>query len=407
MSKEWKVKASVVSQRISNPIRAIVDNMKVKPNPELPMVSLSIGDPTIFGNFKYPESLKESMIKHMEEAKSNGYPPSFGYDAAREAIANNYTLPEAPLTKDDVIICSGCSGAIDIAIGAIGNEGQNLLIPRPGFSLYRTLCDAKGIHTKYYDLIPEKSWEINLEQLESLIDENTFAILINNPSNPCGSNYSNQHLQNILKVAEKHRIPIISDEIYADMVFNGETFTPLASLSTNVPILTTGGLAKRWMIPGWRLGWILVHDRHEIFGKEVRDGLVKMTQLILGANSLVQSCLADLFQNTPDEYYQQNLKQLEENARYTCEQISKIEGLFVVVPKGAMYVMVGIHIDKFKDIKDDADFCEKLVAEKSVFCLPGQCFQIPNFFRIVFTPPMDRLQAAYDRLADFCEKHRK
>jgi len=187
-------------------------------------------------------------------------------------------------------------------------------------------------------------------------------------------------------------VPIISDEIYADMVWGGEKFIPLAKvffflflsssvnphfpsplqLSTNVPILTTGGLAKRWMVPGWRLGWILVHDRNGVFAKGVRDGLMKLTQLILGSNSLVQSCLPAIFEHTPKEYYEGVLRDLEKHAMFTCEKINQIPGLKAVVPRGAMYVMVGIEIEKFRDIKSDTDFCEMLVGEKSVFCLPGK-----------------------------------
>ncbi len=146
--------------------------------------------------------------------------------------------------------------------------------------------------------------------MEKLIDSKTAAIIINNPSNPCGSVYSEQHLKDILKLAEKHKVLIIADEIYADMVFGGEKFHPMARLTTTVPILSTGGLAKRWMIPGWRVGWVFVHDRNNVL-KEVREGLIKLSQLVLGSNSLIQSCLPNLLKETSASYYEQNLKQLE------------------------------------------------------------------------------------------------
>jgi tyrosine aminotransferase len=94
-----------------------------------------------------------------------------------------------------------------------GNEGQNILLPAPGFSLYETLASSKGIECKFYDLVPEKSWEVNIAHLDSLVDAKTSCILINNPSNPCGSVYSKEHLLQILAVAEKHNLPIISDEV--------------------------------------------------------------------------------------------------------------------------------------------------------------------------------------------------
>ena len=101
--------------------------------------------------------------------------------------------------------------------------------------------------------------------MEQLIDHKTKAIVINNPSNPCGSVFDKQHLQDIISIAEKHCVPIISDEIYADMAFEPYKYIPLTSLSVNVPVLCCGGLAKKYLVPGWRIGWVIIHDRNEIF----------------------------------------------------------------------------------------------------------------------------------------------
>lgn len=103
--------------------------------------------------------------------------------------------------------------------------------------------------------------------MESKIDKTTKAILINNPSNPCGSVYSKEHLESILRIAEKYHLPIISDEIYADMVFEGHKFYPIGSLSSKVPVLSIGGLAKVYLAPGWRLGWIALYDKLGVLNK--------------------------------------------------------------------------------------------------------------------------------------------
>jgi tyrosine aminotransferase len=174
-----------------------------------------------------------------------------------------------------------------MALRGLLNPGDNnILIPKPGFPMYQVACDAHKIQTKYYDLLPENNWEADIAQMESLIDENTKAILINNPSNPCGSVYSKQHLTDILALAEIYKLPIISDEIYGDMVFGDNVFYPLASISKTVPIISLGGLAKKFIIPGWRVGWVIVHDRNDIL-KEIREAYFKLSQMILGANSLV------------------------------------------------------------------------------------------------------------------------
>lgn len=270
----WSVKPSDMSNKTFNPIRTIVEGMKVKPNPNKTMISLSIGDPTVFGNLPTDPEVTQAMKEALDSGKYNGYAPSIGYLSSREEVASYYNCPEAPLEAKDVILTSGCSQAIELCIAVLANPGQNILVPRPGFSLYKTLAESMGIEVKLYNLLPEKSWKIDLKQLESLIDEKTACVIVNNPSNPCGSVFSKSHLQKILAVAARQYVPILADEIYGDMVFSDSKFEPLATLSTNVPILSCGGLAKRWLVPGWRLGWILIHDRRDIFGNEIRDGPV-------------------------------------------------------------------------------------------------------------------------------------
>ncbi|KAF9918028.1 hypothetical protein BX616_010553 [Lobosporangium transversale] len=401
----WKVSASIVAKRTSNPIRAIVDHIKVKPNVAKSMISLALGDPTLFGNFKIHESCTEAVSKQLHSYKSNGYPPSTGYPHARQAVADKFTRPDAPLTAQDVILASGCSGAIDMCIGVLCNEGDNILLPRPGFSLYQTLADSKGIEVRYYDLLPESNWEMDLKHLESLIDERTATVVMNNPSNPCGSVFKKQHLLDFLAVCERNHLPVIADEIYCDLVFSGNEFFPLASLTTTVPVLAVGGLAKKYLVPGWRLGWLFIHDRNDIFGAEIRDGLNSLSQLILGPNSLVQSALQDILHNTDPAFYNDTRVQLEANAKMSTDILSKVPGLKVIIPQGAMYVMIGINVAEFKDIENDIVFTEKLLGEESVMCLPGSVFQCPNFIRIVFTSPSEVLQEAYNRMAEFCARH--
>lgn len=112
-----------------------------------------------------------------------------------------------------MILTSGCSSALEYCILALADKGQNILVPRPGFCLYQTLSEGLGIEVRFYELLPEKQWQVDLKQLESLIDENTAALLINNPSNPCGSVFTKEHLEDLLAICEKFFLPIIADEV--------------------------------------------------------------------------------------------------------------------------------------------------------------------------------------------------
>jgi tyrosine aminotransferase len=148
----------------------------------------------------------------------------------------------------DVILSSGCSHALDLCMTVLAFPGSNILVPRPGFPLYRTLSAIIGIEIRYYNLLPNKNWEIDLNDLDSQLDSNTVAIIYNNPSNPCGSVFNKEHIIDFLAVAEKNFVPIIADEIYEDLVFPGHHFYPIASLTTEVPVLACGGTTKKSVI---------------------------------------------------------------------------------------------------------------------------------------------------------------
>lgn len=177
----------------------------------------------------------------IDEGNFNGYGPAVGFLEARQAVAE-YSQHQGDISAKDVILCSGCSCALDMCIAVLGGPGKNILIPKPGFSIYGTLAEGFGIDCRSYSLIPEKNWEIDLEQLETLIDEHTAAIIITNPSNPCGSVYSKEHILEILRIAEKNFVPIIADEIYEHFVFPGQEYHSISSLSRHVPVLHCGGL---------------------------------------------------------------------------------------------------------------------------------------------------------------------
>ncbi|KAJ6652484.1 hypothetical protein lerEdw1_011454 [Lerista edwardsae] len=401
----WAVRASEMSKRTFNPIRAIVDSMKVEPNPQKPLISLSIGDPTVFGNLPTDDEVTRAMKEALDLGRYNGYAPSVGYHSCREVVAEYYSCPEAPLEAQDVILTSGCSQAIELALAVLANPGQNILVPRPGFSLYKTLAQSLGVEVRFYDLLPEKSWEADLKHMESLVDDKTACLVVNNPSNPCGSVFSKSHLQKILAVASRQCVPILADEIYAEMVFEDCKYESLAKLSTNVPILACGGLAKRWLVPGWRMGWILIHDRRDIFGKEVRDGLLRLSQRILGPCTVVQGALSRILRWTSPEFYHNTLSFLKSNADLCYAALSAVCGLQPVRPSGAMYLMVGIEMEQFPEFENDVEFTERLIAEQSVFCLPATCFEYPNFFRVVITVPEEMMAEACRRIRQFCEQH--
>lgn len=322
-------------------------------------------------------------------------------------MAKKFSSPTAPLTEDDVIITSGGAHALDMSICVLANQGDNILLPCPGFPHYATLAQHKGIECRYYNLQPDNHWEVDLQHLRSLIDSRTKALLINNPSNPCGSVFRKQHIIDILAVAEEFNIPVISDEIYASMIFDPSSscFHACADLNNSVPILTVSGLSKCYLVPGWRLGWILIHDRNNKF-EQVRKGLVNLSQLIVGPNAIIQGALERILVETPPEFHRKNNQHLADNAVFLADRISTIRGLSFCKPEGGMYMMIGIDKTLFPEFENDVAFCKCLLMEENLFVLPGTLFGAPNFFRIILPPPQEMLVETCDRLELFCTRHR-
>ncbi|CAB3230886.1 unnamed protein product [Arctia plantaginis] len=403
-SNTWEVRASTLARNTHNLIRDIVENLQVEPNPNKPLIALSVGDPTTFGNLNPPEQVIQAVRDSVEWLSSRSYGPAKGHLEARQAVAQ-YSAHQGPISPDDVILCSGCSHAIELAITVIADSGQNILVPRPGFMIYKTVTEGLGINVKYYRLLPEQQWKIDLEDLEHQIDEDTAAIVITNPSNPCGSVYDKEHLYEILDIAARNHVPIVADEIYEHFVFSNNEFFALSALSKDVPILTCSGLTKRFLVPGWRVGWVIIHDRHNIFGTEVRKGLSNLATKILGPNTLVQRALPTILSCTPQSFFDDVVFFIEKQAKLAYEELRCAPGLRPIMPQGAMYMMVEIKMSLFPTFKNELQFVERMVAEQSVFCLPGQCFEYPNYMRLVLTVPEDIMQEACKRIVTFCQHH--
>ena len=242
-----KFQASSKSHRTKNPIRKIVDNLKSPINHPKCFINLGLGDPTLHGNIERPEVLTQIVKDVLGNYKNDGYGPSVGLLPAREAIAKFSSSENCKVSPDDVIIASGCSGALELVISVLINPGENILVPRPGFPLYQVITDSLEGEVFKYDVLPENNWECDLIQMESLINNKTKAILICNPSNPCGSNFSKEHLLNISLLAKKYNLPIIADEIYAGVVFKG-TFTPINTVCDDVVVFSVGGIVVSYML---------------------------------------------------------------------------------------------------------------------------------------------------------------
>jgi len=375
----WVAPASRKSLRTHNPIRAIVDPImanSIKSGEERgdgkDQISLALGDPTAYGNLPPCPAIISAITKAIQSpSMAAGYVNACGTPEARAAIAKHHSNL-IQVSPEDVIVASGASGALELALTALLDEDSVLLVPRPGFPLYQVIAESHGATVAHYDLLPDNGWECDLDHMESIIlgeerkksspnvNKVVRGILVNNPSNPTGAVYSEEHLIQIVKLAEKYQIPIIADEIYGDMTFGCNVFHPMANVAArmgyHVPIITASGLGKQYLVPGWRLGWVVFQDSHHGAIQEVKKGAQRLAQVVLGASHLAQVAIAavlnpsDKSDHASTVLWKINLySTMEKQANLLCGLLNECHGLNVIFPEGGELQLLVLQQLSFDD----------------------------------------------------------
>lgn len=402
VSPSWKLPMSKMAQKTANPGRLLAETSKVQPNPGKKLITLQMGDPTLFGNYERPQQVVDAIKKAVEKDKFS-YRHTAGIVEARQAVADYVNKEGLKVTSDDVILTSGGSSSLEMCFITLADQGDNILIPRPCFN-YQTWLLGYGIEPRFFNLDPKQGWEVDLDDLESKIDQKTRGILINNVGNPCGNVYSKKHILDILAIADRHQLPIIADDIYEHFVFPGVEYVSIASLSKNVPILSCSGLTKRFIMPGVRLGWIVLHDENNSLA-EVRQGLARILGRNFGPNCTIQMALPEILSETPQEYFDDVVERVQHQALLAFNYVVDIPGLTPILPEGAFYMMIKIDLERFPKFANCLEFVEGLTEEQSILAFPGACFNFPGYLRFVLTLPEDMMIEACKRVQTFCSEH--
>ncbi|KAD6794528.1 hypothetical protein R6Q59_021496 [Mikania micrantha] len=389
-------------------IKGILGTLMTSVNEEKKVISLGMGDPTAYSCFTANTVVKDSVVQTLESQKFNGYSPTVGLLQTRKAVSEylSINLPYK-LSEDDVYITAGCTQAIEVAISILARPNANILVPKPGFPIYELCAAFRNVEIRRFDLLPDKGWEVDLEAVDALTDENTVAIVIINPGNPCGNVYSYQHLKKIAETAKKHKFLVIADEVYGHLAFRGNPFVPMGVFGSMVPVLTLGSLSKRWLVPGWRLGWLVTTDPNGFFkNAKTVDRLKKYFDICGGPATFIQAAVPRILEDTKEVFFERTLCILKQTSDICCKKIKAIPCLTCPQkPQGAMAVMVKLNVSLLKDISDDIDFCFKLAKEESVIVLPGLTVGLPNWVRITFAAEPSSLEEALDRINSFYQRH--
>ncbi len=361
------------------------------------LICLNIGDPVLYG-FKTPIHLKEATYQAMLRDHTN-YSAYEGVPEAIQAIKKQ-ALSQG-IQPYEIMVTTGASEAIDFALSALVNKGENVLVPSPGYPLYNALLSRLIGEAKPYLLDEDNGWQPDIAHMESQIDEKTKAIVLINPNNPTGAVYSEETLRQVIDLARRYNLLIMSDEIYDRLILNGKEHISIASLDREMPIITFNGLSKSYLAPGFRIGWSIMSGAPELID-DYCEAMKKLARARLCASHPKQFAIPAAL-NGASDHIENARRQLRIRRDITVERLNAIPRISCQEPEGAFYAFPHVDVDM-----SDQDFVKMLIRETGVVVVHGSGFgELPEspHFRIVFLPDEEMLHKAYDRLESFMKKY--
>lgn len=378
----------------------VVDEAARMEEQGLHVLKLNIGNPAPFG-FRAPDEVVTDIRSAI--ADSEGYSDSRGLVSARKAIMQYAQIKGIPnVDMKDIYTGNGASELIQLSLHALLNNGDEVLVPAPDYPLWTACVNLAGGKAVHYICDEESDWLPDLADMESKITDKTKAIVVINPNNPTGALYPKELLLQIVELARKHGLMIMSDEIYDRLVMDGEQHISIASLAPDLFCVTFNGLSKSHMICGFRVGWMIFSGNKEL-GRDYINGVNMLSNMRLCSNvpgqSIIQTALGGY--QSVNEYIVPGGR-IYEQREVIYEALNSIPGISAKKPKAAFYIFPKIDIKKF-NITDDNQFALDLLKQKRVLVVPGKGFNWPNpdHFRIVYLPRIPVLQEAINKLKDF------
>jgi len=356
---------------------------------------LNIGDP-IQAGFQTPAHLIEAVARAVRDGH-NGYVPSAGIAPAREAVAAEHTRRGMPLDADRVVLTSGTSEGIELALSALVDAGDEVLVPTPTYPLYTAVLAKIGARAAYYRTDPTAEWLPDVDDIRRRLSPSTRALVLIDPNNPTGAVYPEPLRRALIDLAESAGIPILADEVYSDVAFDGPTRL-LGSLAPDAAIISFSSLSKAYLAPGWRAGWLAVGRSERL--DDALAAIRKMADGRLCSPGPMQYAITAAL--TGDRSHQGAfVAALRARADVTTARLNAIDGITCVRPRAAFYVMPQVTLPPGRT---DADFILGLLRATGILCVYGAGFGMPpehGFFRLVFLAAPDVLNGVYDDMAEF------
>jgi alanine-synthesizing transaminase len=370
------------------------------------IIKLNIGNPAPFGLFT-----PDAVLSQVTEAigGSQGYSDARGIAPAREAVARYFgRLGVTGVTPDDVYLGNGVSELIVMALQALLNPGDEVLVPSPDYPLWTaavSLCGGRAVH---YRCVEEADWNPDVEHVASLVTERTRALVIINPNNPTGAVYSRETLEQLLDIARRHNLLVLADEIYDQILYDGAVHHAAASVAPDIPVLSLGGMSKTYRLAGFRAGWLAVCGPREPIA-EYLEGFELLANMRMCPNVPGQHAIPAALDGGID------IKpllapggRLRDQRDLAWELLSAIDGVDCYRPAGALYLFPRLDPEVHK-IVDDQRICIDLLEQQHVLLTHGTGFNLPSsdHLRLVFLAPAETLTEAIGRLGEFLGTYRQ
>ena len=371
------------------------------------IIKLNIGNPAPFGLFT-PDAVLSQVTASI--ADSQGYSDARGIAPAREAVARYFgaKLGVTGVTPDDVYLGNGVSELIVMALQALLNPGDEVLVPSPDYPLWTGAVNLGGGRAVHYRCAEDLDWNPDVTHVESLITPRTRALVIINPNNPTGAVYSRETLLGLLEVARRHGLLVLSDEIYDQILFDGAVHHSAASLAADLPVLTLGGMSKTYRLAGFRSGWLVVSGPREPL-VEYREGLELLANMRMCPNVPAQHAIPAALDGgidiTPLLLPGGRLRDQRDAA---WAQLTAIPGVDCYKPAGALYLFPRLDPEVHK-VVDDERMCIDLLEQQHLLLTHGTGFNLPStdHIRVVFLAPVEVLSDAITRLGEFLATYRQ
>ena len=368
------------------------------------IIKLNIGDPIAYPGLPTPPHMVEAYVAALKGGH-NGYSPSYGLPQLRQAIAEDERRKGWMATPDDIYVCHGVTEALQLIFAAVLEDGSKVLAPGPHYPPYMAYPQMFGAATVEYQLHQNDGWKPDFADIASKMDDDVRLLVLINPNNPCGTVCGPEDVDALLAIARQYpNCIVVADEIYDGLDFTGRHVS-VASRSTDVPVIALNGVSKVYYAPGWRIGYMALHDPSDRLGL-VRDGLERLLRSRLCASTPAQmGYLAGLEGDRTwmDGYAQRVMQQRD----HCLKRISEIEGLEVEQPGGAFYMFIRLTDPKWA--ADDKDFVLQLLHEEHVLLVHGSGFSPElgkGHVRLVYLADIEVLDDVFNRIERFLKKHR-